>query len=80
MIEMVPFSSYGEQGNGKVYLASDTAKNHPIWEINWYAFNIFLSDDGEHLVRFGPWGSDINNYSDLAIAFYRKSKLQKNIK
>ncbi|MCU7497633.1 MAG: hypothetical protein HF300_00790 [Ignavibacteria bacterium] len=80
MIEMVPSSSYGEQGTGKVYLASDTAKSHPIWEINWYAFNVFLSDDGEHLVRFGPWASDINNYSDLAIAFYRKGKLQKKYK
>lgn len=41
----------------------------------WYAFRAFLSEDGRYLVRLGPWASDQEKHSDLAVAFYEEGKL-----
>jgi hypothetical protein len=43
----------------------------------WYTFNAYISDEGRFLVRMGPWASDEQNLSDLAVAFYDKGKLLK---
>lgn len=43
----------------------------------WYTFEAFLSDNGRYLARMGPWASDWENQTDLAIAFYDKGKLVK---
>jgi hypothetical protein len=43
----------------------------------WYTFQAFLSEDGQYLVRMGPWASDRKDFTDLAIAFYDRGKLVK---
>jgi len=50
-----------------------------IWNVSgWFAFRVFLSDDGEHLVRMGPWNCGREpTKSDLAVAFYKRGKLLK---
>lgn len=53
-----------------LYLASDPSK--PLWTIDWFAFRVFLSSDGKHLVRMGPWP---NSPKQLAIAFYESGRL-----
>lgn len=55
--------SYGQSG---LYRNEDSAT--PLWTIDWYAFEVFVSSDGRHLVRMGPWPSDPE---ELALAFYR---------
>ena len=59
----------------KAYKQSGLYKNDgsttPLWTVYWYAFLVFPSSDGEHLVRMGPWASSINQ---LALSFYRKGK------
>lgn len=80
LIEMTPFGKYGEKGKGIVYNVVDSVKKDSIWSINWYAYNVFLHDDGEHLIRFGPWASDKINHSDLAISFYFRNQPLKEYK
>jgi hypothetical protein len=41
----------------------------------WYAFKVYLSEDGRYLVRMGLWAGDQEGHSDLAVAFYDKGKL-----
>lgn len=56
----------------------DVADNQePVWTINWYAFEVDLSSDGQYLVRRGPW-ADTHDYSDLALAFYENGELLKS--
>lgn len=45
----------------------------PLWTIDWYALEVEVSSDGHSLVRWGPWPS-INNYGELALAFYTDGK------
>lgn len=42
-----------------------------LWTVDWYAFEVFPSSDGEHLVRMGPWASSTEQ---LAVAFYQNGK------
>lgn len=46
----------------------------PLWTIDWYAFDVHLSSDGQHLVQYGPW-SGTNNYDELALAFHENGRL-----
>ena len=48
-----------------------------LWSIKgWYAFEVFLTDDAEHLVRLGSWprGGALSA-EHLAIAFYQRDHL-----
>lgn len=66
-------------GDGKQYPAPGLYRNdgsiEPLWTVDWYAHQVYLSDDGVHLVRMGPWASSLN---DLAVAFYTRGKLIKD--
>ncbi len=55
----------------------NNGSNKPLWTVDWYAYEIIPSSDGEHLIRFGPWAS--SGYQ-LAIAFYNKGKEIKQYK
>jgi hypothetical protein len=49
-----------------------------IWRVEgWYAFSGHLSDNGRYFVRMGPWATDLENHTDLAVAFYDHGKLLK---
>jgi hypothetical protein len=50
-----------------------------LWKTSgWYSFEAFLSDDGQYLVRMGPWnGGHEPKKGDLAVAFYKNGKLLK---
>jgi hypothetical protein len=43
----------------------------PLWTVAWYAFEVFPSSDGEHLVRMWPWASSTD---DPAVFFYKRGK------
>jgi hypothetical protein len=45
-----------------------------IWTVDWYAFEVDISPDGKHLVRWGPWPS-IDGYDELALEFYENGVL-----
>ena len=50
-----------------------------LWRTKgWYAQNVHLSDDGNYLVRMGPWNDGPGPRPDhLAVAFYAKGELLK---
>jgi hypothetical protein len=52
-----------------------------LWRINWYASEVHVSSDGEHLVRIGRADvASMNgkpNMAQLAIAFYKNGNLTK---
>lgn len=63
---------------GTVYKMDERGNLLEWWKTEgWYTFNAYLSDDGRFLVRMGPWASDEEHLSDLALAFYDKGKLLK---
>lgn len=63
---------------GNVYPVSGLYRNDgsltPLWTVDWYAFEVRLSRDGRHLVRFGPRPSHARM---LAVAFYEEGRLLK---
>jgi hypothetical protein len=66
-------------GYGTMYSVSRDGKFTPTWRVNgWYAFDVFVSNDGRSLVRIGngPIG-DAPSKSDLAVAFYNNGNLTK---
>ncbi len=63
---------------GVAYRVGKNGEFEELWRTDgWYSFEVFLSNDGTHLARIGPWASDQRNHSDLAIAFYDRGKLLK---
>ena len=86
LFKMVP-PKWKEEGDGYVvarepfgvtYKISEDGEFKEIWRAEgWYTFEGYLSEDGRYFVRFGPWASDQENHTDLAIAFYDRGKLLK---
>jgi hypothetical protein len=63
---------------GVTYEISEDGEFKEVWRTEgWYTFEGYLSEDGRYFVRFGPWASDQENHTDLAIAFYDRGKLLK---
>ena len=42
--------------------------------MQWYAHQVYVSDDGRYLVRMGPWAAWLG---ELAVAFYENGRLLK---
>ncbi|TWT87166.1 hypothetical protein Mal64_27010 [Pseudobythopirellula maris] len=64
---------------GVAYSVTEDGDFEEIWRTEgWYAFEGYLSDDGRYFVRVGPWASDQEKHTDLAIAFYKDGKLLKS--
>jgi hypothetical protein len=46
---------------------------------DWYSHDVFLANDGDFLVRLGPWNSGSQpRKEDLAVAFYKEGRLLKS--
>jgi hypothetical protein len=73
--------SIQRQAFGVAYSLSEKGDLNEIWRAEgWYAFEGKISNDGKNLVCFGPWASDLDGHTDLAIAFYDQGKLVKEYK
>jgi len=51
--------------------------NQLIWSVSWYAYSVEIANDGEHVVRPGPWAS---SFDDEAVAFIRRGEIVKSYK
>ena len=49
---------------------------HLLWTVDWYSAQVYISSDGEHLIRMGPWPKE-GAFSELAVAFYDKGQLMR---
>ena len=58
----------------------------PLWTVGWYADKVYVSDDGKHLIRIGPWprvweDKDLEQggpaLQQPAVGFYSEGKLLK---
>jgi hypothetical protein len=64
---------------GVAYSIDEDGNFIELWRTSgWYSSELYLSLDGQYLVRMGPWneGHEPNN-SDLAVAFYKNGNLLK---
>ncbi len=86
LFKMVPAMETEKEGepairleaSGVAYCIDEKGDFQEIWTSRgWYTFEGYLSDDGSYFVRIGPWASDQENHTDLAIAFYDRGKLLK---
>ncbi|MGH1362172.1 MAG: hypothetical protein ACRBF0_01360 [Calditrichia bacterium] len=80
VIEMIPTHAYGNKGTGNVYRIIEGEKRQLLWSVGWFAQNVSIANDGLHLIRLEPWGSDVEQFSDVALEFYRKNHLLKRYK
>lgn len=62
---------------GVMYQLLEDGNSAEIWRTEgWYAFRVYLSSNGEYLVRMGNWASGKEpSKEDLAVAFYHKGSL-----
>ncbi|MCB0278841.1 MAG: hypothetical protein KDD94_05025 [Calditrichaeota bacterium] len=68
-----------ELGEGYAFKIAAGDEDELVWSTTkWYAYEIYLANDGEHLIRIGniPRGKKQSD-KHLAIAFYRNGKLIK---
>lgn len=64
---------------GVAYTIDEDGNFKELWRTSgWYSFELFLSEDGQYLVRMGPWnGGHEPKKEDIAVAFYKNGKLLK---
>ena len=69
-----------EKGVGFAYKAKTGQFDELLWTTNgWYAYEVFLTSDGEFLVRMGNWPRGYEPSDDhLAVAFYKRGLLMKS--
>lgn len=60
-------SQYSKSG---MYLNDGSKK--PIWSVSWYARSVQVANDGEHIVRVGPWAS---SFKDEAVTFIKNGDI-----
>lgn len=72
-VDMQPNEGWGGYGAGQgtVYQILKNGSSQKIWSISVYAAQTVLTNNGKHLIIFGPWASRV---SDLAVAFYSEGK------
>lgn len=79
----VMLSRYDQASEERRYPASGLypidGPPEPLWTVDWYAYEgeVFLSPDGEYLVRMGPWPSG-GKFDELAVAFHRNGALTRS--
>ena len=66
-----------DKGSGTVYFVKAVGPDEPQWSVQgWYAYDVFLADDAEHVIRMGNWPQGQEpEQADLAVAFYEKGQL-----
>ena len=63
---------------GTAYSITTDGEFRELWKTDgWYTFDGYISNDGRYFARIGPWASDLQNHTDLAIAFYDRGQLLK---
>lgn len=66
-------------GNGYAYKVTNSLIDSLMWETdNWYAYNVYLSNDGHYLMNPGPWPVSPIDSTDLALTFYKDGKQLKS--
>jgi hypothetical protein len=72
MLAPQQWAKYQDGRIRKTYKQSGLYKNDgsaaPLWSVYWYSFEVYPSSDGRHVVRMGPWASDVE---EPAVSFYR---------
>lgn len=65
------------KATGAAYQLGGDGEMRELWRTEgWYAFKVFLADDGRHLARMGPWPLGWEPTPEhLAVAFYRDGQL-----
>lgn len=78
-LKLVPQRGTRDVGNGAVYSVSRSGPDQVVYRTTgWFAFQTFLSYNGEQIVRIGNWPRGHRPSSaHLAIAFYTRGKLVK---
>ncbi len=70
--------SFEGEARGTAYEISLNGELVERWGCKgWHCAEGYLLNDGDHFVRLGPWASDQEKHTDLAIAFYHWGKLLK---
>ncbi len=71
---MLPEKNNYENGIGVAYKLEETGESKELWRVNgWYAFQVYLSNNGTYLVRMGSWAQGMEpSNEDLAVSFYKK--------
>lgn len=75
-VMLSPYDQSAQGAEGRRYPAAGLYRidgpPEPLWTVDFYAHEgeVFLSPDGAHLVRMGPWPSG-GNFDELAVGFYR---------
>jgi len=66
-----------DQSSGTMYLVGDDGSLTKQWSVSgWFSHDVFLTNDGAYLVRFGPWNLGAHpRKEDLALSFYKAGKL-----
>lgn len=92
MLEQENFVEGQDAAIRKIYSRSGLYKNDgsstPLWTIDWYSHKdeVYVSSDGKHVVRMGPWprlGNERHpepggpSLKQLAVAFHENGKLLK---
>jgi hypothetical protein len=77
---MLPEKNNYKSGIGVAYKLEETGKSKELWHVNgWYAFQVYLSNNGDYLVRMGNWPQGMEPSSDdLAVSFYKKGIMLKS--
>lgn len=57
-------------------LYRNDGSNTPLWTVNWYAYDVDVASDGVHLVRHGPWAS---NLEQEAFSFFASGRLVRTV-
>lgn len=69
-----------EKGHGICYQVLADEEDQIYWRTNdWYSSRVYLTHDGQYLVRFGNWprGHELSE-NHVGIAFYHRGKLIKS--
>lgn len=69
---MIPHAFPRPRRTSGLYRRGDLSR--PLWTVDWYAFDVDVASDGEHVVRWGPWPVLTDNHHSIGVAFYRKGK------
>ena len=65
-----------DAGSGTCYFVA-AGKDKTQWSVDgWYAYEVLLANDAEHLIRLGNWPQgQAPEEADLGVAFYKRDKL-----
>jgi hypothetical protein len=76
-VTMVPSKS-GKGYAAAIELCQD-GSSRELWRIDGYAFEAYLSKDGQHFIKIGPWPSGrAPSKEDVAVEFFKNGQLLKS--